>query len=97
MAARRGRSPLVPNAEPQPHAPSTLLANVRATHGRDTCDDVGRPLSTYTCDYHQGYEDGLERLALDVREWLVERVALSIEDGSALCRILDRAEGHDAC
>lgn len=37
-----------------------LLRNIRLVHGRDTCDEAGRPLSTYLCDYHQGVRDGLE-------------------------------------
>jgi hypothetical protein len=37
-----------------------LLRNVRLVHGRDTCDEAGRPLSTYTCGYHQGYWDAAD-------------------------------------
>ena len=56
--------------EPRASAPSaTLLANVRYVHGRDTCDEAGRPLSTYLCDYHQGYEDGLEKAGGLDTEW----------------------------
>lgn len=43
-----------------------LLENVRLVHRRDTCDEAGRPLSTYTCQYHEGYEDGLDR----AQDWL---------------------------
>lgn len=45
---------------PSDLAERLLLESVRRSHGRDTCDDAGRPLSTYTCEYHQGYEDGIE-------------------------------------
>lgn len=40
-----------------------LIRNVRLVHGRDTCDDGGRPLSTSVCDYHQGFRDALDELS----------------------------------
>lgn len=40
-----------------------LLENVRLVHKRDTCDPAGRSLRIYTCEYHQGYEEGLDRMA----------------------------------
>lgn len=37
-----------------------LLANIRLVHDvRDTCDEAGRPLRTYMCQYHEGFSDGL--------------------------------------
>lgn len=45
------------------------MDSVRLVHGRDTCDEAGRPLSTYTCGYHEGFEDGVEAvLALPVEQ-----------------------------
>ncbi len=83
-----------------------LSRNVHYVHKRGTCDEAGRPLSTYTCEYHQGFEDGIdaacvyvERLAkgiADARAWLDSTVG-EVNDFSALCRILDRAEGRDVC
>lgn len=40
-----------------------LAQSVELVHGRATCDEAGRPLFAYVCDYHQGYQDGLERAA----------------------------------
>ncbi len=49
-----------------PDAAVLLTRNVRLVHGRDTCDEAGRPLSTYTCDYHQGFEDGIEEMEVQL-------------------------------
>ena len=42
-------------------ADEALLNSIRHTHGRNTCDDAGRPLTSYLCEYHQGYSDGYEQ------------------------------------
>jgi len=42
-----------------------LLKNLRLVHGRDTCDEAGRPLSIYLCSYHEGFSDGLEQALLN--------------------------------
>ncbi len=39
---------------------AALLASVKAAHGVPTCDPAGRPLSTYTCSYHEGWIDGYD-------------------------------------
>lgn len=46
---------------PDPQA-TLLLGNVQLIHGRDTCDEAGRPLAVYICDYHQGFEHGLDEV-----------------------------------
>lgn len=61
---------------PDQRAGGSLLESVRLVHGRDTCDDAGRPLSTYTCNYHEGYQD-----ALDGWEWRARQVT-DCEGGS---------------
>lgn len=45
-----------------------LMRSVRLAHGRDTCDEGGRPLSIYTCPYHEGYADGF----FDGQTWEVD-------------------------
>ena len=39
-----------------------LHGSIRAAHGRETCDEAGRPLSTYICTYHEGFSDALDLL-----------------------------------
>lgn len=41
-------------------AEELLMQSVRLVHGRDTCDDAGRPLAVYMCQYHEGFADGIE-------------------------------------
>lgn len=59
-----------PPAADQPRAGETayeaaLLASVKAAHGVPTCDPAGRPLSTYSCSYHEGWIDGYDACERD--------------------------------
>lgn len=48
---------------------SALMDSVRLVHGRDTCDEAGRPLTTFICSYHEGFSD-----ALDLWSWQARQV-----------------------
>ena len=74
-----------------------LLDNVRYVHGRDTCDEAGRPLTTYLCPYHEGYEAALDlswkdRRAEEISRDLAALVA-EVREQRQLLAILIRQGG----
>lgn len=60
--------PLTERANLDGLAENLLHENVHRIHGTHTCDPSGRPLSTYTCEYHQGYEDGIDAALVALSE-----------------------------
>lgn len=72
-----------------------LLDNVRYVHGRDTCDEAGRPLTTYLCPYHEGYEAALDLSWKDRRaEEISIALAVAYDALRSIVRLAEENEGE---